>query len=103
MDAAQACSSGQPESAGVDNMNKIVIENVAVTMIASDDPIGDNLDLVPAHERGQARQQRAMDGTHSTIRDCGHGWKGVEACAVQRLPQPHFDRGQLGHLEGTVA
>ena len=53
VDAAQACSSGQTESASVDNRNEIVIENVAVTVIASDDPIGDNLDLVPARKRAK--------------------------------------------------
>ena len=53
VDAAQACSSGQTESASVDNRKETVIENVAVTVIASDDPIGDNLDLVPARKRAK--------------------------------------------------
>ena len=33
VDAAQACSSGQTESASVDNRNEIVIESVAVNQL----------------------------------------------------------------------
>ena len=53
VDAAQTCSSGQSKSASVDNRNEIVIEHVTVTVIASDDPIGDNLDQIPARKRAK--------------------------------------------------